>query len=490
VPSDPDPDIYFGRAVAISGETVVVGASIDTVTNEFRQGSAYVFVRTGTAWSQQDKLVANDGRAFDFFGSAVAIDGNTAALGAPGVAGATDQDAGAVYVFSRNGTSWSLQQKIQDALRPAFARLGTSVALAGDVLVAGAPGETVDGRQSQGSASVFVRNGTSWSLQQKLAPNPPGARFGDAVALSGARILVGAPSVASAGQLVAIPAAYAFQRLGPTWRPIAQLATGRSFGASVALDGSTGLVIGAGETPGQGELTILRFINSSSVTSETRPARRFDSALAIFGNTVAVGDAPVNAQGSVDMLIDLPDGPPAAPAVSPAAVTGSTVDLSWTSVAGATRYQLRAGTSPGGSNAFNGDVGTVTTLKAVNVPNGSFFVRVFAVNAAGESAASNEVRVDVGVSGPCSAPPSPANLTRSVNGSLVSLTWNASTGATSYVVEAGSASGLANLANIDTGSATPGLLANAPPGTYFVRVRSKNGCGLSAPSNQVTVQVN
>ena len=98
-------------------------------------------------------------------------------------------------------------------------------------------------------------------------------------------------------------------------------------------------------------------------------------------------------------------------------------------------------------------------------------MRVFAVNASGESAASNEVRVDVGGPGPCNAPPAPSNLTRNVNGSLVSLTWSASTGATSYVVEAGSASGVANLAVIDTGSTIPSLQANAPPGNYFVRVR-------------------
>jgi hypothetical protein len=77
-----------------------------------------------------------------------------------------------------------------------------------------------------------------------------------------------------------------------------------------------------------------------------------------------------------------------------------------------------------------------------------------------------------------------------VSGNLVTLTWNAVSDATSYIVEAGSTPGAANLANIDTNSAAPLLMATAPRGTYFVRIRAKRSCGISAPSTERTIVVN
>jgi hypothetical protein len=497
-PNDPSPDDRFGASVAISGDTVLVGAPIDDVDGLSNRGSAYAFVRSGTVWSQQAKLVAEDGDAFDFLGAAVAIDTNTAAIGAPGenedVTGSPRlNDSGAVYVFTRSGSSWTLQQKIEDAVPSASARFGGDISLSGDALLAGADGETIGGAPAQGSASVFVRSGTTWSLQQKLVPSAPAPNglFGQAVALSGSRILIGAPSFASGGQRLAPGSVYVFERSGSTWSIRLQITDtiGRPLGRRVALDGSVGAFANQGATLAEPSLKILRWTGAPLPAIETAPVQQLNVPIFIRGTTLLVG-RDASAPGSVDVLVDLADGVLLPPVLSQPVVAGSTVDLSWGAVAGANRYQLRAGTSPGASNAFNGDVGNVTSLKAVNVPNGSYFVRVFAVNGSGESAASNEVRVDVGVAGPCSPPAAPSNLSRTVNGSLVSLNWNATAGATSYVVEAGSASGLANLAVIDTGSGVPGLMANAPPGTYFVRVRAKNGCGLSAPSAQITVQVN
>jgi hypothetical protein len=72
---------------------------------------------------------------------------------------------------------------------------------------------------------------------------------------------------------------------------------------------------------------------------------------------------------------------------------------------------------------------------------------------------------------------------------VVTLTWTGAAGAESYVVEAGSSSGTSNLASFDTNSAATVFVANAPPGRYFVRVRSKRSCGISAPSNQVEILV-
>jgi hypothetical protein len=113
-------------------------------------------------------------------------------------------------------------------------------------------------------------------------------------------------------------------------------------------------------------------------------------------------------------------------------------------------------------------------------------VRVRARNGSVIGGPSNEVVVNV--TGTCTAPPTPGGLTHTINGSSVQLAWQAAAGATSYVLEAGSTSGSNNLLVSDTGNVTT-LGATAAPGTYFVRIRARNACGSSAPSNEVVVVV-
>jgi len=108
--SDPGAGDLFGESVSISGDTVVVGAHRDSGAVGFYSGSAYVFVRSGTSWSEQHKLTASDAAIGDRFGKSVSIWGDTAVVSA-----AFDADAGtssgSAYVFVRSGTSWSEQQK-------------------------------------------------------------------------------------------------------------------------------------------------------------------------------------------------------------------------------------------------------------------------------------------------------------------------------------------------------------------------------------------
>jgi hypothetical protein len=126
---------------------------------------------------------------------------------------------------------------------------------------------------------------------------------------------------------------------------------------------------------------------------------------------------------------------------------------------------------------------------ASGVPDGTYFVRVRGSNGAGVGPPSNEAQLVVGCTGP---PGPPAGLSIVQNsGGTVSLAWTGSSGGpTSYVVEAGSASGLANLATLDLGR--PDLVFTAtgvPRGTYYVRVRGRNRCGSGGASNEVTVIV-
>ena len=133
---------------------------------------------------------------------------------------------------------------------------------------------------------------------------------------------------------------------------------------------------------------------------------------------------------------------------------------------------------------------TETSYSATDVPSGTYYVRVRGAGNAGTGPSSNEVALVVTAA--CTASPgAPGALTSTVTGSTVTLAWSASSGpVTSYVIEAGSATGLANLANFDTGTTTAGYTATrVGAGTYFVRVRGKNACGVSAASSERAVVV-
>jgi hypothetical protein len=296
----------FGESVAISSDTIVVGAHQEdsnqtTITNAgsasannstSEAGAAYVFVRSGNSWSQQAYLKAPNPEALDFFGTSVAINGDTVVVGANaedssqttitnGSSASADNSAagaGAAYVFTRSGSSWSQQAYLKAANAGANDHFGNSVAINGDTVVVGANGEdsnqtTITNGSSAsadnsasgaGAAYVFTRSGSSWSQQAYLkAANAEAAdSFGESVALSGDTIVVSAysedsnqttitnGSSASADNSAAdAGAAYVYTRSGSIWSQQAYLKepnaeAGDSFGISVALSGDT-IVVGA-----------------------------------------------------------------------------------------------------------------------------------------------------------------------------------------------------------------------------------------------------
>ena len=145
----------FGISVAVSGDTALVGASLDDVGSNTDQGSAYVFVRSGTTWTQQAKLTAADGAASDFFGFSVAVSGDTTVAGAYNDIVSGNSFQGSAYVFSRNGSTWTQQTKLTAADGAANDWFGYSVAVSGDTAVAGTVLDDV-GSTDQGSAYVFT----------------------------------------------------------------------------------------------------------------------------------------------------------------------------------------------------------------------------------------------------------------------------------------------------------------------------------------------
>jgi hypothetical protein len=172
----------FGGAVSIDGDTAVIGAYIQTSAT----GAAYVFVRSGTTWSQQAKLLASDGAHNDYFGASVAVSGDTAVVGAFG----HNSSQGALYVFVRSGTSWTQQASLVPNDAAKGDGLGSAAAIQGDTLVVAAYTKN----SSQGAAYVFVRSGTTWTQQGELTPgdNPQHSFFAENRVVDCGGVLTGA----------------------------------------------------------------------------------------------------------------------------------------------------------------------------------------------------------------------------------------------------------------------------------------------------------
>jgi hypothetical protein len=252
----------FGRSVALSGDGsyAIAGAIYDDdVTPD--SGSAYIFSRSGSTWTFQQKITAPDPATNDFFGDSVSIssDGSYVIVGAWGD-DSPESNGGAAYIFSRSGSTWSYQSKITAPVRAGHDSFGWSVALSGDgsYAIVGAQKDDRPGQQTNddtGAAYIFSRSGSTWSYQSIItAPDPgPDDHFGESVSISGdgSYALVGAvfddgpagTPQSSSGS------AYIFSRSGSTWgfqQKITAPDPGPNdqFGRSVSIsgDGSYALV--------------------------------------------------------------------------------------------------------------------------------------------------------------------------------------------------------------------------------------------------------
>lgn len=183
--------------------------------------------------------------------------------------------------------------------------------------------------------------------------------------------------------------------------------------------------------------------------------------------------------------------PPASPGDLSLEWAGTAARLSWSRPADASgdeipqQYMVEAGTAPGLANLGRFSVGNATSYQ-VDVPPGTFYVRVRGIGAGGTSAPSNEVVVEGR-----GAPGHARHLSATVRGGVVQLSWlpplTDPTGVAGYIIEAGSAPGLGDLASITVAAGTRAFSAVVPPGVYYVRVRAANARGVGAPSNEVVV---
>jgi hypothetical protein len=239
--SDGATNDYFGDSVSISGDYAVVGAYGDDSSS----GSAYIFRRDGTSWSQQAKLTASDGNSYDEFGYSVSISGDYA------IVGAHFDDAnliysGSAYIFKLDGTSWSQQAKLTASDGSVNDCFGESVSISGDYAIVGACGDDDNGN-SAGSAYIFKRDGENWSQQTKLMALDGAAydSFGISLSISGDYAIVGARGDDDNGDSAG--SAYIFKRDGETWSQQAKLTASDGaaedlFGLSVSISGDYAVV--------------------------------------------------------------------------------------------------------------------------------------------------------------------------------------------------------------------------------------------------------
>lgn len=297
----------FGLTVSISGDTVVVGAPLNN-DEAVLAGAAYVFRRNGMNWNQQAKLTANDAAAGDLFGFSVAISGDTVLIGAP----EDDADSGAAYIFQWNGMSWSQQTRLTASDAEPFDHFGIAVSINGHTAAVGAFFEAEKANRS-GAAYVFQLNGTTWSQQAKLTASDAGAfdDFGISIGNTGNTIVIGA--FLDDGEDDDSGAAYVFQWNGSTWSEQAKLtasdaAASDIFGLSVGISGDT-IVVGA---PGRadtglfsGAAYVFRRTGTSwsqqakLTASDAGPFDQFGRAVFINGDTIVIG-APFVDDGNND----------------------------------------------------------------------------------------------------------------------------------------------------------------------------------------------
>ncbi|MCA9690266.1 MAG: FG-GAP repeat protein [Myxococcales bacterium] len=336
----------FGDAVALSGTTVVVGAPFASGA-ESGQGAVYVFEQSGDMWLKQARLTVAAVAVDAFLGESLDVEGDVLVAGARGFG---DNEPGAAFMFTRNGTSWVSQFELAQSSPASHARFGSAVAVGAGYLLVGAealgttdPGHAffyaisgdeasfsseaevgthptyygcavaVDGATAivgasgfdePGVAYVFARGGDGWSLEDTLTPADGNPHFGAAVALDGNTAVIGADA-----SYTNIRGAYVFTKVGGAWKQQAQLdsntgETDDSFGGAVAVSGNA-IVVGAprhdGAYPNSGAAYVFERTGTTwSLQTELAPALAEEDAL--FGSGVAI-DGPV-------AVVGMPGGSP------------------------------------------------------------------------------------------------------------------------------------------------------------------------------------
>lgn len=301
-PNPPTQGEGFGAALALDGDTLVVGASTADVEGREKQGAAVIFTRdAGGQWQPVKRLTVTDGAAFDEFGSAVAVQGDVVVVGAPyaeSAAGATDQ--GAAYVFARNEggpDNWGLVKKLAAGDGGKFDNFGSALALHGDALFVTAPNH-LSGRVYHYRRALGGDNAWGEAQAIKDAQAREHDEFGSAVAFDGATLVVGAARSDITGFATndGVTFVFALDAATDQWQQVAKLSAGDAsdsdrFGGAVALSGGV-IAVGAPAAEGPGDMLIAGkvyvFEGSGASWPQTAVLTPSDpTSAAFFGETLA-----------------------------------------------------------------------------------------------------------------------------------------------------------------------------------------------------------
>ncbi|MEN9442875.1 MAG: hypothetical protein RLZ33_2952 [Bacteroidota bacterium] len=289
-------DVEFGdwytSSMTANGNRAILGSWGDDINGFPDVGSAYIYEKINGKWIEQIKLLASDGEESDYFGYSVGISGDIAVVGAY-----LDDDlglnAGAVYIFNYNGSSWVQTDKIYAADGSSGDVFGRSIDIEGKRIVIGADGDFYNGT-SAGSAYIFENQGGNWVETAHLSPSDGVNydRFSNCVSISGDRVLIGAKDHDFLG--AESGAAYVFKYNGTIWTQEAKLLasdgiTDDSFSCSVAIDG-TQILIGACQDQslsGSGAAYLFNFDGNSWIQTQKIIAPDAIAGL-IFGRKVDI----------------------------------------------------------------------------------------------------------------------------------------------------------------------------------------------------------
>jgi hypothetical protein len=283
-PSDGAPPTFFGFSVAISGNTAVGGAWM----KDGLKGAAYVYSRTGSNWTQTIKLSASDGTPPDEFGYSVAIDGDYIIVGAYN----DNSGQGSAYIFNRIGTNWTQEAKLEASDGVAGDGFGFTVAINDDSVIVGAWRD----ENITGAAYVFTRNGSTWTQEAKLTASDGEVNdeFGYSVSISGDVAVVGARN-----DEAATGAAYIYRRTGTSWNEEAKLMASDGepedlFGLSVSISGDTAVAGAAGNISKTGTAYVYRYTGTWTeeaklVGSDSQIGGGFAWAVAIESDSLVAG---------------------------------------------------------------------------------------------------------------------------------------------------------------------------------------------------------
>ena len=372
LPSAGGPNHAFGNAVAFDGTTVVIGApSFENI------GRAYVFHLIGADYVQEALLEPDNPNGVRDFGGAVAVDGDTIVVGAPALDGSR---SGAAFVFRRVAGTWAQEAELDPGV-PNGALLGAAVDVDGDRVIVGAPHTEAN---NDGLAFVYLHSGSDWILEDALSGDGAvfgSDGFGQGVAIDGDTVAVGSPVGVMVGASVGV---YIFDRNGSSWSRVQKLqpggtAIGKSFGWDVELSG-TSLLVGCPTTASSSANPFVNFYDlvggswqlAATFNQSSSATRSFGQSVSLDGDTAWVGSPLADTAGSDSGLVSVFIREPAAWTLLDEIVATDTVaqDLFGTSVAGFGRTAVVGvpgddddGSSSGSAWAvvFKGELGEACT---------------------------------------------------------------------------------------------------------------------------------